>query len=77
MDKSKSREDNAKRGVAYAKADRETEQLWEGKFIRPTEGQLTSPFGKYREYNNEISHPRKLRDCLFQMGNKDESIDST
>ncbi len=54
MDRSKSRADNAKRGAAYAKADRETNQLWEGKFIRPTEGRLTSPFGKYREYNTGI-----------------------
>ena len=54
MDRSKSREDNAKRGAAYAKADRESEQLWEGKFIRPTEGRLTSPFGKYREYNTGV-----------------------
>ncbi len=54
MDRSKSREDNAKRGAAYAQADREVEQLWEGKFIRPTEGRLTSPFGKYREYNTGV-----------------------
>ena len=54
MDRSKSREDNAKRATAYAKADRETEQFWEGKFIRPTEGRLTSPFGKYREYNTGV-----------------------
>ena len=54
MDRSKSREDNAKRGAAYAKAERESEQLWEGKFIRPTEGRLTSPFGKYREYNTGV-----------------------
>ena len=54
MDRSKSREDNAKRGVAYAHADQESEQLWEGKFIRPTEGRLTSPFGKYREYNTGV-----------------------
>lgn len=54
MDRSKSREDNAKRGVAYAAAAQESEQLWEGKFIRPTEGRLTSPFGKYREYNTGV-----------------------
>ena len=54
MDRSKSREDNAKRGAAYAQGDQEPEQLWEGKFIRPTEGRLTSPFGKYREYNTGV-----------------------
>lgn len=54
MDRSKSREDNAKRGAAYAQGDHEPEQLWEGKFIRPTEGRLTSPFGKYREYNTGV-----------------------
>ena len=54
MDRSKSREDNAKRGAAYAQADREVKPLWEGKFIHPTEGQLTSPFGKYREYNTGV-----------------------
>ena len=53
-DRSKSQEDNAKRGVAYTKANQESEQLWEGKFIRPTEGRLTSPFGKYREYNTGV-----------------------
>ena len=54
MDRSKSREDNAKRGAAYAQGDHEPAQLWEGKFIRPTEGRLTSPFGKYREYNTGV-----------------------
>lgn len=54
LDRSKSREDNAKRGAAYTQADREIEQLWEAKFIRPTEGRLTSPFGKYREYNTGV-----------------------
>ena len=54
MDRSKSREDNVKRGTAYAEADQEAEQLWEGKFIHPTEGRLTSPFGKYREYNTGV-----------------------
>ena len=54
MDRSKSREDNAKRTTAYAKADHEVKQLWEGIFIRPTEGRLTSPFGKYREYNTGV-----------------------
>ena len=54
MDRSKSREDNAKRAAAYAEADRENKQFWEGKFIRPTEGKLTSPFGKYREYNTGV-----------------------
>ena len=54
MDRSKSREDNAKRGAAYAQGAEEPEQLWQGKFIRPTEGKLTSPFGKYREYNTGV-----------------------
>ncbi len=54
MDRSKGREDNAKRGAAYAKANEEAKQLWEGRFIRPTEGRLTSPFGKYREYSTGV-----------------------
>lgn len=52
MDKSKGAEDNAKRANAYAQ--KESAQLWEGKFIRPTQGALTSPFGKYREYNTGV-----------------------
>ena len=54
MDRSKSREDNTKRGGAYTQANGEVLQLWDGKFIRPTEGRLTSPFGKYREYNTGV-----------------------
>ena len=68
MDRSKSREDNAKRGVAYAKADRESEQLWEGKFIRPTEGRLTSPFGKYREYNTGVRRHHYGTDIANAVG---------
>ncbi|MEK9138394.1 MAG: M23 family metallopeptidase, partial [Bacteroidota bacterium] len=52
MDKSKSAEDNAKRAKAYTQ--KESVQLWGGEFIRPTEGSLTSPFGKYREYNTGV-----------------------
>ena len=29
----------------------EVEQLWEGKFILPAEGRISSPFGAYRVYN--------------------------
>ena len=54
MDRSKSSEDNAKRGTAYATADQESKQFWQGKFLRPTEGRVTSPFGKYREYNTGV-----------------------
>lgn len=68
MDRSKSREDNAKRGAAYAQSDRETEQLWKEKFIRPTEGQLTSPFGKYREYNTGVRRHHYGTDIANMVG---------
>ena len=51
-DKSKSREDNAKRINAYRKSG--PTQLWEGTFVQPAEGLLTSPFGKFREYNTGV-----------------------
>lgn len=51
-DKSKSREDNAKRVNAYRKSG--LTQLWAGTFVQPAEGMLTSPFGKFREYNTGV-----------------------
>jgi len=42
-----------KEGKKIAKAYKEEEpgQLWEGQFILPTEGRISSPFGAYRLYN--------------------------
>ncbi len=68
MDKSKGREDNEKRGIAYTLADKETGQLWEGKSIRPAEGRLTSPFGKYREYNTGVRKPHYGTDIANNVG---------
>ncbi len=52
--KAKSRADNLKRGVAYTQSTSADTQLWNGKFIEPAEGRLTSSFGKYREYNTGV-----------------------
>ena len=68
MDKSKSREDNAKRGRAYMQATKENTQLWEGKFLRPAEGRLTSPFGKYREYNTGVRRHHLGTDIANDVG---------
>ena len=39
------------RKIAKAYKKEEPEQFWEGKFILPTEGRISSPFGAYRIYN--------------------------
>ncbi len=39
------------REIAKAYKKEEPGQLWEGKFILPTEGRISSPFGAYRIYN--------------------------
>ena len=54
MNKTKSRSDNVKRGRAYTQSTKVGTQLWNGKFIQPAEGRLTSSFGKYREYNTGV-----------------------
>ena len=54
MNKTKSRSDNVKRGRAYTRSTKVGTQLWNGKFIQPAEGRLTSSFGKYREYNTGV-----------------------
>ncbi len=51
-DRSKAKEANAKRGEAYA--DQGPEQLWSGTFLRPAEGRVTSPFGRYRQYSSGV-----------------------
>ena len=54
MNKAKSRSDNVKRGKAYTQSTKVDAQIWNGKFIEPAEGRLTSSFGKYREYNTGV-----------------------
>ena len=54
MNKTKSQSDNVKRGRAYTQSTKVGTQLWNGKFIQPAEGRLTSSFGKYREYNTGV-----------------------
>ncbi len=51
-DRSKAKEANAKRGDAYG--DQGPDQLWSGTFIRPAEGRVTSPFGRYRQYSSGV-----------------------
>ena len=54
MNKAKNRADNVKRGKAYTQSTEGGAQFWNGKFIQPAEGRLTSSFGKYREYNTGV-----------------------
>ena len=54
MNKTKSQSDNVKRGKAYTQSTKVGTQFWNGKFIQPAEGRLTSSFGKYREYNTGV-----------------------
>lgn len=68
LDKNKSQSDNAKRSQAYKMAEYTTQQLWSGYFIRPTSGILTSPFGKYREYNTGVKRHHLGTDIANQTG---------
>jgi murein DD-endopeptidase MepM/ murein hydrolase activator NlpD len=68
LDRSKSLEDNAKRAKAYAVADQTAEQLWVSPFVRPAPGTLTSPFGKYREYNTGVKRHHLGTDIANQTG---------
>ena len=54
MNKAKNRSDNIKRGKAYTRSTKVGMQLWNGTFIEPAVGRLTSSFGKYREYNTGV-----------------------
>ena len=65
-DKSKSREDNEKRVNAYRKS--RPAQLWNGTFMQPAEGLLTSPFGKFREYNTGIRRHHLGTDIANDVG---------
>jgi murein DD-endopeptidase MepM/ murein hydrolase activator NlpD len=54
-DDSKQQHDRDIREAAWAHV--EPRQLWAGPFLRPTEGEISSQFGKYREYSSgERSH---------------------
>ena len=68
MDKSKSREDNTKRWKAYKQANQTARQLWTGNFIQPASGGMTSPFGKYREYNTGVKRHHLGIDIANQVG---------
>lgn len=65
-DKSKSQEDNAKRVKAYRNSG--SAQLWKGTFVQPAEGLLTSPFGKYREYNTGVRRHHLGTDIANDVG---------
>jgi murein DD-endopeptidase MepM/ murein hydrolase activator NlpD len=51
-DDSKQQHDRDKREAAWAHV--EPRQLWGGPFLRPTEGPISSQFGKYREYSSGV-----------------------
>lgn len=65
-DIAKSREDNEKRINAYRKS--RPAQLWNGTFIQPAEGRLTSPFGKFREYNTGVRRHHLGTDIANNVG---------
>ena len=65
-DKSKSREDNAKRIYAYQMSG--STQFWNGTFAQPAEGLLTSPFGKFREYNTGVRRHHLGTDIANNVG---------
>ena len=65
-DKSKSREDNEKRVNAYRKS--RPAQLWNGTFMQPADGLLTSPFGKFREYNTGVRRHHLGTDIANNVG---------
>ena len=44
------------------------EQLWEGPFIVPTEGRWSSPFGRFRKYNNGQARHHLGMDIANQEG---------
>lgn len=54
MNKRKSQSDNAKRSKAYTQSTAVGAQLWNGSFIKPAAGRLTSSFGKHRVYNTGV-----------------------
>ena len=68
LDKSKGRSDNVKRSQAYTVSEQTSKQLWDSHFIRPASGILTSPFGKYREYNTGIKRHHLGTDIANQTG---------
>ncbi len=51
-DDSKVTYDRTKREAAWAHVD--PQQHWGGPFLRPAEGSISSPFGKYREYSSGV-----------------------
>jgi murein DD-endopeptidase MepM/ murein hydrolase activator NlpD len=51
-DDSKQQHDRDIREAAWA--HEEPRQLWAGPALRPTEGEISSPFGKYREYSSGV-----------------------
>ena len=68
MNKAKSRTDNAKRGQAYTQSTKVDAQFWNGKFLEPAEGRLTSTFGKYREYNTGVRRHHLGTDIANAVG---------
>jgi murein DD-endopeptidase MepM/ murein hydrolase activator NlpD len=53
-DDSKQQHDRDIREAAWAHV--EPRQLWAGRFVRPAEGEVSSEFGKYREYSSGVKN---------------------
>ena len=68
MNKAKSQSDNVKRGKAYTQSTKVDTQLWNGKFVKPAKGRLTSSFGKYREYNTGVRRHHLGIDIANSLG---------
>jgi murein DD-endopeptidase MepM/ murein hydrolase activator NlpD len=66
QDRDRGKEANDKRGVAYA--TEQPAQQWDGPFLWPAEGPVTSPFGKFREYSSGVKRHHLGIDIANALG---------